>query len=106
MGTREVRLEELLGRRVVSAAGRPIGRIDDLRARPHGDEYLVHEVLLGELGLLPRLLRLAERLPTFQALSLGRRYRRRAIPWHWLDFSDPQRPRFRQATRLQGGPDG
>jgi hypothetical protein len=28
-------------------------------------------------------------------LGLARRYRTRAIPWQWLDLSDPERPRFR-----------
>jgi hypothetical protein len=97
MANREIRLEELLGRTVRSAAGRPVGRIDDIRAEPHGEEYLVTEVLMGELGLVAKLLDFAEQLPTFQALKLGRRYRLRPIPWDWLDLSDPERPRFRDA---------
>jgi hypothetical protein len=80
---------------VRSPAGRPVGRIDDIRAEPHGVEYLVSEILVGELGLVPRLVRVAQQLPTFRALGLGRRYRQRAIPWHWLDLTDPERPRFR-----------
>jgi hypothetical protein len=103
VGTREVRLEELLGRVVRSAAGRPIGVIRDVRAQPHGDEYLIHEVLLGELGVRAKLLGMLQQLPTFRALGLGRPYRTRPIPWDWLDFSDPWNPRFRSAGRHEDG---
>jgi hypothetical protein len=100
--TREVRLEELLGRVVRSAAGRPIGVIQDLRAQPHGDEYLIHEVLVGELGVMAKLLGMLQQLPTFRALGLGRPYRSRPVPWNWLDLSDPRNPRFRAPVRRKG----
>jgi hypothetical protein len=98
MPRREIRLDELLGQVVWSAAGRPVGRIEDVRARPEGDDYVVYEVVIGELGIMPGIFRLAAQLPTFRALGLPRRYRRRAIPWHWLDLSDPERPRFLNAV--------
>ena len=94
---REIRLEELLGRVVRTAAGRPAGRITDVRVEPDGEEYVVREVILGELGLRARLLSMAAQLPTLQSLGIGGRYRTRAIPWHWLDFSDPSKPRFVQS---------
>jgi sporulation protein YlmC with PRC-barrel domain len=93
---REIRLEELLGRVVCTAAGRPVGRIEDVTAEPEGEEYVVREVILGELGWRARLFSMAAQLPTLRALGLGGRYRTRAIPWHWLDFSDPEHPRFGQ----------
>jgi hypothetical protein len=95
MVSREIYLEDLLGRVVRTAAGRPVGRIEDVRAEPDGDEYLVREVVLSELGLRARLFSMAAQLPTLKAVGLARRYRTRAIPWEWLDFSDPARPRFR-----------
>jgi hypothetical protein len=95
MAGREVRVEQLLGRVVRTAAGRTVGRIEDLRAEPEGDEYVVREVILGELGLRAMLFGIAAQLPTLQSLGLARRYRTRAIPWQWLDLSDPERPRFR-----------
>jgi hypothetical protein len=95
MAGREIYLEDLLGRLVRTAAGRVVGRIEDVRAEPVGDDYLVREVVLGELGLRARLFGMAAQLPTLQALGLARRYRTRAIPWEWLDFSDPKHPRFR-----------
>ena len=98
MASREIRLEELLGRVVRTAAGRPVGRIEDLRAHPEGEDFVVREVVLGALGVRARLFDLAAQLPTLQALGLGGRYRTRAIPWHWLDLSDPERPRFKSGT--------
>ena len=99
---REIRLEDLLGRVVRTAAGRPVGRIDDVRVEPDGEDYVVREVILGELGLRARLVSMAAQLPTFQALGLRGQYRSRAIPWHWLDFSDPQRPRFKGPQEWEG----
>jgi sporulation protein YlmC with PRC-barrel domain len=97
MAGHEVALEQLLGSVVRSAAGRPIGRIEDLRVEPDGEDYVVTEIILGELGFWAKLLGIAAQLPTFTAIGLGRRFRTRAIPWHWLDLSDPERPRFRGA---------
>jgi len=91
---REVRLEQLLGKVVRSAAGRPVGRIEDVRARPEGEDYLVYLVVIGELGFMAKLLSLAAQLRIFHTLGLARRFRIRAIPWNWLDVSDPERPRF------------
>jgi sporulation protein YlmC with PRC-barrel domain len=95
MASREIYLEDLLGRLVRTAAGRVVGRIEDVRAEPVGDDYLVREVVLGELGLRARLFGMAAQLPTLQALGLARGSRTRTVPWEWLDFSDPDRPRFR-----------
>jgi hypothetical protein len=103
MADRELHVEDLLGRLVRTAAGRPVGYIEDLRAEPEGDDYVVRDVILGELGIRARLFGMAAQLPTFKALGLGRHYRTRAIPWEWLDFSDPDRPRFRADART-GGP--
>jgi sporulation protein YlmC with PRC-barrel domain len=103
MAGREVRVEQLLGRVVRTAAGRAVGRIEDLRAEPEGDEYVVREVILGELGLRAMLYGMAAQLPTLQSLGLAARYRTRAIPWQWLDLSDPARPQFRGAV---GGNNG
>ncbi|HEX5576205.1 MAG TPA: hypothetical protein VFX42_10050, partial [Gemmatimonadales bacterium] len=97
---------DLLGRLVRTAAGRPVGRIEDLRVQPEGDDYVVRDVILGELGLRARLFEMAAQLPTFKALGLGRHYRTRAIPWEWLDFSDPERPRFVGAEEREDGKGG
>ena len=106
MPARELRLEEILGRVVRTATGRPVGRIEDVRAVPEGEDYVVREVILGELGLRARIFSVASQLPTLKSVGLTGHYRTRAIPWEWLDFSDPTRPRFRdddgRAKREEG----
>jgi sporulation protein YlmC with PRC-barrel domain len=102
MPAREIRLEEILNRVVRTAAGRPVGRIDDVRVVPEGGDYVVREVILGELGLRARMFSLAAQLPTLESVGLPGRYRTRAIPWEWLDFSDPVRPRFKGREGWEG----
>jgi hypothetical protein len=102
MPGRELRLEDLLGGVVRTAAGRPVGRIEEITAEPEGEDYVVREVILGELGLRARLFSMAAQLPTLQALGLGGRFRTRAVPWAWLDFSDPSRPRFVEGGKSDG----
>jgi sporulation protein YlmC with PRC-barrel domain len=89
-----LRLERLLGRRVIDAHGRDVGSIDDLVAEPAGDEYLVTHVVLTSSNRLSRLLDFVHQIPTLRALGLGRRPRIRRIPWTWLDLSDPEHPRL------------
>jgi hypothetical protein len=100
---REVAFEDLIGRTVRSAAGRPVGRIEDIRVEPEGEDYVVREIVLGELGLRARLYGMAAQVPTFRSLGLGGRYRTRAIPWNWLDLSDPEQPRFKGAGSTEEG---
>ncbi len=95
---REIALEQILGRVVRSPAGRPVGRIEDFRAEPVGGDYVVREVMIGELGLMAKLLGMAGQLPTFRLLGSSRRYRRRAVRWDWIDWSDPEHPHFRAST--------
>jgi hypothetical protein len=102
MAHREVRFEDLLGKMVRNQYGRPIGRIEDARIEPEGEDYLVKEFLIGPLGRLPRLLAFMGQLPTLRAWGLGRKSQVRPIPWHWLDLSDPARP----VLRAEGGKDG
>lgn len=97
MPAREIRLEEILGRVVRTASGRPVGQIEDVRAVPEGDDYIVTEVVLGDLGWPARLFSMAAQLPILKALGITGRYRIRAVPWEWLDFTDPAHPRFVQS---------
>jgi sporulation protein YlmC with PRC-barrel domain len=92
MNRSEIRFEDLIGRVVQNEHGRPIGRIEDLRVEPDGEDYLVTDFLLGPLEWFARLLAFAGQVPTLRVLGIGRERRIRAIPWHWMDLSDPERP--------------
>ena len=88
----EVRLELLLGRRVVDTRGRPAGRIEAVHAERRDGEWLVQEYVLGLDGLLERL----AGGPLARGL-LGRWARQRdayTVPWDALDLADPERPRL------------
>jgi sporulation protein YlmC with PRC-barrel domain len=95
----ELRVEDLIGRVVHNDFGRPIGRIQDLRVEPEGEDYLVTAFLLGPLERWRRLRVFAGQLPTFRALGFGREPEVRPIPWDWLDLSDPSGPRLTAERR-------
>jgi hypothetical protein len=82
---REVHLELLLGRPVLAANGRSIGRIEEVRAEKHGTGYVVSEYHIGPAALLERL-SLTLRLPW-----AARGY---VASWDQLDVSDAERIRL------------
>jgi sporulation protein YlmC with PRC-barrel domain len=92
MAQRVVKFEDLVGKTVRNQHGRAIGRIEDLRIEPDGEDYLVAEFLIGPLERLPRLRAFIGQLPTFRVSGLGREPRVRPMPWHWIDLSDPEQP--------------
>jgi sporulation protein YlmC with PRC-barrel domain len=108
MAQHAVKFEDLLGKTVRNHYGRAIGRIEDARIEPEGEDYLVKEFLIGPLEWLPRLLAFMGELPTLRALGLGRESQPRPIPWQWMDLSDPARPVLTEEERKdgKGGNDG
>ena len=94
MKTHEIRLEDLLGKTVRNSHGRAIGLIEEARVEPAGEDYLVTEFLIGPLELWPRLLAFLGELPTLRALGMRAPRKLRPVPWHWIDLSDPERPRL------------
>jgi sporulation protein YlmC with PRC-barrel domain len=100
----EVRFEDLVGQVVRNQHGRRIARIEDVRVGPDGEEYLVTHYLLGPIERLPRIMAFAGELPTLRSLGIGRTHQLRAIPWQWLDLSDPEKPVLREGGR--GGKGG
>lgn len=91
MANHEVHIEMLLGRRVLDSTGKSVGRIEEVIAERHGDEWVVREYLLGSAALLDRL----------SALDMGRGllglfgakenagYR---VPWNKLNLTDLEKP--------------
>ena len=91
---REVRIERLLGRLVRDAAGRRVGRIEDMRATPDGHDWIVTHFLLGPVGWRERLSLRGLRLQ-LQTLRGARRRALKRLRWDKLDLSDPANPRLR-----------
>ena len=80
---RIVRLEDLVGRRVRSAEGAIVGRIEEVRVERRGDDHEVIEYLIGPGALRERLAlgrSLARRAPTLRAR------------WDQIDIRRPESP--------------
>ena len=80
---RQVRLQDLVGRRVVGVDGKVAGRIQEIHATWRGEECLIEEFELGGTALLERL-------------GITHRSEPRRIAWQDLDLGDPQKPRLRK----------
>lgn len=93
----EVRVEQLLGRKVLDANGQTIGHIEEILAEPNGDELEVTEFHVGRAALAERL-SLHGIAMTFLGWFGARRYtsKPRRIKWSDLDLSDPHHPRLKR----------
>ncbi len=90
--TRQIRVQELVGRRVVDVNGKVAGRIEEIRAVWRGDDCFVEDFELGTAALFERLGLSARRLVGWRGRAEPIR-----IPWQQLDLSDPETPRMRCA---------
>ena len=91
----EIHLELLLGRSVLSASGKSVGRIEEIVGEPVEDACLVQEFHLGAYAALERFAGWSigrAILDLFGARSRHRGYR---VPWDKLDLSDPACPKLR-----------
>jgi hypothetical protein len=85
---RTVRLDRLLGREVLTANNRRLGRVEEFHAERRGTAWVVAEYVIGTAGLFERLgvgVRLI--LGTVRASGFVAR-------WDQLDLSNPERPRL------------
>ena len=83
-GRRIVRVEDLIGRRVLERSGAVVGRIEEIRVERRGDCYEVSEYHLGAGALLERLA-IVRRVLGRDAVTLIAR-------WDQLDIQQPDRP--------------
>ena len=87
-----LRFEDLVGKIVRNSHGRPIGRIEDARMEPNGEDYLITHFLIGPLGRLKRLRAFLGELPTLLAIGIGCERDLRPLSWSWFDLTNPERP--------------
>ena len=87
--TRQVRVQELAGRRVRDANGKIAGRIMSIQASIDGGECVVEEYHLGAAALLERLGISAARL-----VGVPMKREPLRVPWRKMDLSDPRKPRL------------
>jgi sporulation protein YlmC with PRC-barrel domain len=85
----EVRLELLIGRKVLDPDGRKVGRIEEAIAIRDGRDLVITEYHLGSAALVERL-SVAGKMLGFHPFRGGYR-----VPWDQLDLSDPMKPRLK-----------
>jgi len=91
----EVHVELLIGRRVVDANGRKVGRIEEFLAEEKSDGLVVTEVLVGTYGLFQRLSIFHFGMGFLRLFGArGGTAKPHEIPWHKIDLSDPEHPRL------------
>ncbi|MER9241708.1 hypothetical protein [Mesorhizobium sp. M0633] len=100
-----VNLEQLAGRNVLSH-GKSIGRIEEIRAEPDGDNLVVADYHVGIYAAFERLSASAIGIAVLDAFRLRSRDSVYRIPWDKLDISDPARPRLLCTTEELSGMKG
>ena len=86
--TTSLRLDRLLGCKVLTANNRFLGRVEEFRAERRGPSWIVTEYVIGRAGLLERL-GLSVRLVLGNGRSPGF-----VVRWDQLDLTNPDRPRL------------
>jgi sporulation protein YlmC with PRC-barrel domain len=94
MATQEIHLELLLGKQVLDSTGKPIGRLEEVRAKQQGNEWVIQEYLIGPTALLERLSAWTIGLGVLHLLGARKIHGGYQVPWDKLDLSDPQHPRL------------
>lgn len=91
----EIHLELLLKKKVLDSTGKPIGRIEEVRAFKQGEEWIVQEYLIGYAAVLERLSAWTVGLGILHLLGAQKILGGYTIPWDKLDLSNPETPRLR-----------
>ena len=94
MSRQEVHLELLMGQQVFALNGRPVGRLEEVRAELNNRGYcFVTDFLIGSYAVLERLA--VWRMGRAILRTLHVRKRGYRVAWEQLDFSDPKRLQLR-----------
>ena len=98
--SRRLQFQHLIGREVRNPHGRVIGRIEEARIEPDGEDYVITHFMIGSTEHLARFRAFLGELPTLRSVGIGKERDLRPFPWEWFDWSDPERPRL---TAESGG---
>jgi sporulation protein YlmC with PRC-barrel domain len=94
MNQQEIHLELLIGKQVFALNGRPLGRLEEVRAELNARGHcFVTEFLIGSYAFLERLSAWRMGRAIMRTLHLRRKEGYR-VRWEQLDLSDPRRPRL------------
>lgn len=93
---KELRVELLVGRKVVDATGKKVGHIEEIIAEVRGDEMIVTEVHIGRSGFAERFsIRGTGQLFTSFLGARMRSSHPSRFRWKDMDFSDPDHPKLK-----------
>jgi len=89
----EIRVELLLGRKVVDVDGKKVGRVEEIRGDKNAVGVLVEDYLVGAYAHVERLAAwsLVRPIRGILGKSVYSMYR---IRWEEMDLSDPNHPRL------------
>jgi hypothetical protein len=96
---RRVRLQHLLGKKVIDPSGKSAGRIEELRAVREEGVCRVEQYVLGRRGMLERLSVANVSLWVLGLLGARRASSWHRVPWHQMDLSDPNRPKLKCSVK-------
>jgi hypothetical protein len=89
-------IELLIGRKVVDANGKTVGRIEEFVAVRRGGDLVVTEFHVGRLGFAERFSAHGAAMTFIRFFGGHRRTRTpQRIKWRDLDLSDPEHPRLK-----------
>ena len=94
MITQEVHLELLIGKQVRDPSGKAVGRIEEVRAKQQGEQWIIQEYLIGRAALLERLSAWTIGLSILHILGARKINSGYRVPWDQLDLTDPEQPRL------------
>jgi hypothetical protein len=87
---KEIHLELLLGKQVYDLDGKAVGRLEEIRAEPNGEDYCVVEYHLGAYSFFERLSALPIGRAILTAIGAASTNGKKAVPWDKLDIDDPE----------------
>jgi len=94
MKRQEIKVELILGKRVWALNGKPVGRLEEIRAELNNrNDCFVTEFLIGSYGMLERLS--VWRIGRAILRTLHVRKQGYRVHWEQLDLSDPFRPQLK-----------
>jgi hypothetical protein len=84
----EVRVEDLVGRRILAPDGSVAGRIEEMRAVREEDHFVIADFRIGPRALLERMA-----IRHF-GWAVPRRFQGYRVRWDQLDLTDVHQPRL------------
>jgi sporulation protein YlmC with PRC-barrel domain len=94
MARQEIRLELLLGKKVLGVTNKPIGPLEEIVAEQRGSELFVEEYHVGSYAMMERLSAWSIGRSVLKLFGATRRSEGYRVPWDQLDVSNVDQVRL------------